>query len=91
MALKDLQVEEPTNTVDLSEKGKLDGETISMDKRLFVQLLVFTGVHDMAPLIEAVEAADVDGVKRRGGAPPAARLDALFSAERRQREMRQTN
>ena len=62
MALKDLQVEEPTNKVDLSEKGKLNGETISMDKRLFIQLLVFTGVHDTAPLIEALEAADVDGV-----------------------------
>lgn len=62
MALKDLQVEEPTNKVDISEKGKLNGETIRMDKRLFIQLLAFTGVQDTAPLIAAMEAANIDGV-----------------------------
>ena len=62
MALKDLQVEEPTNKVDISEKGKLNGETIRMDKRLFIQLLTFTGVQDTDSLIAAMEAAGIDGV-----------------------------
>ena len=62
MSLKDLQVEEPTNKVDISEKGKLNGETIRMDKRLFIQLLTFTGVQDTDSLIAAMEAAGIDGV-----------------------------
>ncbi len=62
MALKELTIEEPTSKVDIREKGKLNGEMISLDKRLFIQLLVFTGVTDTAPLLAALADAKLQAV-----------------------------
>ncbi len=41
---------------DISEKGRgLRGEPISMDRRLFMQLLAFGNCHDPKPVIEALQ------------------------------------
>lgn len=49
--------------LDLSEKGKdQDGRPISLDRRLFMQLLAYGGCRDAGSLIEALEQADVEGV-----------------------------
>jgi chlorite dismutase len=48
--------------LDLSEKGKdKDGQTISLNRRLFMQLLAFGACRNLGPLVEALEQADVDG------------------------------
>jgi chlorite dismutase len=64
MALKNLTAATLTkNDVDLSEKGRNEaGETISLDRRLFMQLQVFSGVHESGRLIDAVETAGISGV-----------------------------
>ena len=64
MALKNLTASTLTkNDVDLSEKGRNEaGETISLDRRLFMQLQVFSGVHESGRLIDAVETAGISGV-----------------------------
>jgi hypothetical protein len=63
MALKNLTIEKPDNKVDISEKGKNQaGETISLNQRLFMQLLAFTGVHHTEPLVNALERAGTQGV-----------------------------
>lgn len=64
MALKKLTVVQPDNgKIDLSEKGRNSaGETISLDRRLFMQLLVFTGVLDTHRLQETFSAAGIQGV-----------------------------
>ncbi|MCI0397155.1 MAG: chlorite dismutase family protein, partial [Chloroflexi bacterium] len=57
-----ITIPQPDDTIDVSEKGQDQaGETISLDRRLFVQLLVFTGCHDMAPLVSALETAAIQG------------------------------
>jgi hypothetical protein len=48
--------------LDISEHGKLDGEAISLDKRLFIQLLAFTAVHETEPLVAALSASGLDAV-----------------------------
>jgi chlorite dismutase len=64
MALKNLTVSKPDDgKVDLSEKGRdTAGETIFLDRRLFMQLLVFTEVWDSDSLQQALSAADIQGV-----------------------------
>jgi chlorite dismutase len=64
MALKNLTAATlAENDVDLSEKGRNEaGETISLDRRLFMQLQVFSGVHESGRLIDAVETAGISGV-----------------------------
>ncbi|MBK7917437.1 MAG: chlorite dismutase family protein [Chloroflexi bacterium] len=48
--------------VDITEKGRnADGETIAVDRRLFVQLLAFGGVKDTAVLIRALEDNHIQG------------------------------
>jgi chlorite dismutase len=48
--------------LDLSEKGKdKDGQTISLNRRLFMQLLAFGACRNLGPLVEALQQADVDG------------------------------
>ena len=48
--------------VDITEKGRgADGETIAIDRRLFVQLLAFGGVKDTAVLIRALEDNHIQG------------------------------
>jgi len=47
--------------VDISEKGGLkDGARQKLDKRLFVQLYVFTGCADPKPLIKLIESAGIE-------------------------------
>lgn len=62
MTLKNLTVEEPADEVDISEKGKRDGETISLDRRLFMQLLAFTDAFDTEALVTALNGAAIHGV-----------------------------
>ncbi len=48
--------------LDLSEKGRdKDGQTLSLNRRLFMQLLAFGACDNPSPLIEALEQAHVDG------------------------------
>ena len=61
MAL-DITIKKPQG-VDISEKGRSkDGQTISLDRRLFMQLLAFGDCRDVQPLIEALEAQQIEGV-----------------------------
>jgi hypothetical protein len=54
---------ETTEQLDISEKGvAADGQTISSDRRLFMQLLVYGGCRDEGALIQALKEASVDGV-----------------------------
>jgi len=62
MTLKNLTIEQPTEEVDIREKGKLDGETIALDRRLFMQLLAFTDAFDTDALVAALAAANIHGV-----------------------------
>lgn len=56
-----IEKEETESKLDISEKGKVEGQTISLDKRLFMQLLAFTGVSETRPLIQALTEADIQG------------------------------
>lgn len=51
----------PLENVDLSEKGRKDGEVISLDKRLYMQLMAFGDCTNIERLISALEAAHVQG------------------------------
>jgi chlorite dismutase len=58
-----LDVTLPKPGLDLREKGRsATGEPISLDRRLFMQLLAFGGVRDLDPLVRALEAAEIAGV-----------------------------
>lgn len=49
--------------LDLSEKGKdKDGQIISMNRRLFMQLLAYGNCRNTGALIEALEQSGIDGV-----------------------------
>ncbi len=63
MTLKNLTIEQPTNDVDISEKGKTQtGDPISMDRRLFMQLLAFTDAFAVDELVEALAETNSHGV-----------------------------
>ncbi len=47
--------------LDLSEKGLLRGEVISLNRRLFMKFTAYGGCHDPAPVIAALDAAGVVG------------------------------
>jgi Chlorite dismutase len=48
---------------DVAEHGRsADGETTSLDRRLFMQLHAFGGAHDTQALVSALGAAEVEGV-----------------------------
>jgi len=51
----------PLETVDLSEKGRKEGTVISLDKRLYMQLMAFGGCTNTDRLMSALEAANVQG------------------------------
>jgi chlorite dismutase len=52
-----------TFQLDLSEKGKnKDGQTISMNRRLYMQLLAYGSCRNVGSLIEALEQAHLGGV-----------------------------
>lgn len=49
--------------LDLSEKGRgKDGQPVSLDRRLFMQLLAYGGCQNTDTLVKALEQAKVDGV-----------------------------
>ena len=49
--------------LDLSEKGRgPDGQPISLDRRLYMELLVFTGAGETEPLVAALEQASFPAV-----------------------------
>jgi chlorite dismutase len=63
MSLKNLTIEPPAQEIDLSEKGKnAAGETISLNRRLFMQLLVFTDAFQVGNLVETLQKASISGV-----------------------------
>jgi chlorite dismutase len=63
MTLKNLTIEQPVNEINLSEKGKNQaGETISFDRRLFMQLLAFTDAFATDALVQALAEANLRGV-----------------------------
>jgi len=52
-----------TESVDISEKGfSQKGEPMKLDKRLFVQLLVFTGSEDSSAIINELKESKFEGV-----------------------------
>jgi chlorite dismutase len=55
--------EESLDDVDVSEHGRTaEGETTSLDRRLYMQLHAFGGASQTAPLMSALEGAGVEGV-----------------------------
>ena len=55
--------EEARDEIDVAEHGRTaEGETTSLDRRLFMQLHAFGGAPDTRRLVEALEAAGVEGV-----------------------------
>ncbi|MFQ5428077.1 MAG: hypothetical protein ACE5EZ_03755, partial [Thermodesulfobacteriota bacterium] len=54
---------DPKKLTDTTEKGaEKDGVRQTLDRRLFMQLLVYTGSTDGAPLISQLKEAGIDGV-----------------------------
>ena len=54
--------ESQLEAVDVAEHGRSpDGETTSLDRRLYMQLHAYGGAGDTADLVSALEAADVTG------------------------------
>jgi len=52
----------PADEVDVSEKGRsATGETISLDRRLFMQFMAFGGCRDTGRLIDALQTARIQG------------------------------
>ena len=88
MAL-DIQRAEPDETTEsetdgrgglsLAERGKTaDGAPQSLDRRLFVQVLAYTGCADGTPLAEACETAGVGGAVYESAQDPRGVAVALF-------------
>lgn len=61
LALGQKQMEgENLDQVDIGEKGRTaEGQIISSDRRLFMQLLAYGGCHDSSSMVVALEQADV--------------------------------
>ncbi len=56
-----MNAESEHGPLDLSEKGRKDGEPISLDRRLFMKFTAFGGCADAGPAAEALAAAGVVG------------------------------
>ncbi len=55
--------EETTESIDIMEKGRMsDGQIVSSNRRLFMQLLAYGSCEDVAPLITALTDAEIDSV-----------------------------
>ena len=55
-------IPETHEPIDIREKGRgADGAPVTLDRRLFMQFLAFGGSTDSAPLIEALDKAQVAG------------------------------
>jgi chlorite dismutase len=61
MAL-DIHRDEENRSVDLTEKGRRDGQVISLDRRLFMHLLVFRGSRPTQDYVEKLREARMPGV-----------------------------
>lgn len=48
-------------TLDLSEKGRKNGQPISLDRRLFMQFVAFGDCTDTGAVIDALEASGIEG------------------------------
>ncbi len=58
----DIQRTKSNKTVDIAEKGRSqDGQVISLDRRLFMQLLAFSNVRDSNLLVKALNNSDLSG------------------------------
>jgi chlorite dismutase len=58
----DVRPEQEPGSIDVTEHGRsADGETITLDRRLYMQLHAFGGVRDTAELVRALEGAHVVG------------------------------
>ncbi len=51
----------PLEEVDIAEKGRKDGEVISLDKRLYMQFMAFGGCTNIKRLTDALATAKVQG------------------------------
>ncbi|MFN2106747.1 MAG: chlorite dismutase family protein [Candidatus Promineifilaceae bacterium] len=59
----DIQRRQDDNEIDLREKGRgAEGQTIALDRRLYMQLFAFGGVEDTAELAGALEVAQIPAV-----------------------------
>jgi chlorite dismutase len=59
----DRPAEEANDAVDVAEHGRsAEGETTSLDRRLYMQLHAFGGANDTGELVSALESAGVEGV-----------------------------
>lgn len=59
----DIQLHESEDIVDTREKGRgSQGEILSSDRRLFMQVLAYGDCHDSAPLVESLKQEQVQGV-----------------------------
>lgn len=59
----DRPAEEATDAVDVAEHGRsAEGETTSLDRRLYMQLHAFGGAKDTGELVSALDSAGVEGV-----------------------------
>jgi chlorite dismutase len=58
----DVRPEQDSGSVDVAEHGRSsDGEPITLDRRLYMQLHAFGGVRETAELVHALEDADIVG------------------------------
>lgn len=61
MAL-DIRRHDRGESIDISEKGRTaEGETISFNRRLFMQFLAYGNCHNAAPLVQALEQSSLAG------------------------------
>jgi chlorite dismutase len=59
----DINHSKATKSIDLGEKGKAeDGTNLFLDRRLYMQLLVFGNVIKTGDLIKALEESDISGI-----------------------------
>lgn len=58
----DINIMSPKNTVDMSEKGKRDGKTISLDRRLFMQFMAFGKAFETESYIERLVSEGLSAV-----------------------------
>jgi chlorite dismutase len=62
MALNISRPETAADDLDLGEKGRRDGVPLSLDRRLFMQLLVYGNCRDSRAIVEALARSELDTV-----------------------------
>jgi chlorite dismutase len=58
----DINILSPKNTVDMSEKGKRDGKTISLERRLFMQFIAFGEASETESYIDRLASEGISAV-----------------------------